>query len=172
MPTMFLGKSQVTLDPKRRFQFPSKLRELLDAVCAKQVVVVSDARGFLEIYPSTIWEKRAELIDALPQAAAQEKVDFYSNSEHAEIDSSGRLSLTATQCEEAGFNAGTLLLKSAGTHFELWNVEREAAQRAAKALQPQSAAYLAMPAAASVKDLMPRPSEGTSDSALDRTPQA
>lgn len=154
---MFLGKNSVTLDAKRRFQFPSKLRDALDVICAKQVYVVSDSRGFLEIYPSTIWHKRAALINALPQSAAQEKVDFYSNSEAAEIDATGRLSLTAPHCDEAALNAGALLLKSAGTHFELWNVEREAAQRAANAQRAPSAAYLAMPAAASVDDLLPAP---------------
>lgn len=154
---MLLGKTLVTIDPKNRFQFPIKHRDMLAAICAKQVVVVADPRGFLEIYPRLVWDKRAELIDALPQSAAQEKVDFYSNSEAAEIDASGRLSLTAAQCEEAGLQAGSALLKAAGTHFELWDTVREAAQRSARALQPQSAAYLAMPAAASVKDLISRP---------------
>lgn len=156
---MFLGKNSVTLDPKRRFQFPAKLREALQAMCGQKVYVVSNPQGFLQIYPSTVWEKRAALINQLPESAEQDKVDFYSNSDDAEIDGTGRLSLTVSQCNEAGLSAGALLLKSAGTHFELWNVEREAAQRTANAGRAQSAAYLAMPSAASLKDLQAPPPE-------------
>lgn len=151
---MFLGKNALTVDLKGRTQFPAKYRDDLALLCNKQVMIVAcEVKGCLEVYPLPVWEARLAIIDALPESAADEKTSFYSNSEAAEIDASGRLALTPMQRAAGDVQPGPALLKAAGTFFEIWNIEREAAYAAAQKLRAKSSAYESMPAAYSATQL-------------------
>jgi MraZ protein len=124
---MFRGATKVTLDEKGRVVIPTHQRERLKARGEGQVVVTTDHKDpCLLIYGLPDWEPIQSRIMAMnvlaPQARRLQRL-MVGHATDIQLDSSGRLLLSAELREYAGLERGAMLLGQ-GTHLELWDEAR------------------------------------------------
>ena len=133
---MFLtGTYQRSLDDKLRLALPKPLREALAE--HKQLLLTPGTDGSLALFPGTAFAAFAERLAQRSPTGQQVRAFsrmLYSQSQSVELDSQGRLRITADLAQWAGLENDIVLI-GVGDHVELWNKSRWEAYLAE--LQPQ-----------------------------------
>lgn len=121
---MFQGASQLTIDAKGRLSMPSRHRDVLAAQCEGRVTLTRHPDGCVLIYPRPTWEARREQIIRLPQSARPLQRVLLGSANDVDMDSAGRLLISPELRAVTAIERDVMLL-GMGTHFELWDAERQ-----------------------------------------------
>ena len=120
---MFQGASQLTLDGKGRVSMPARHRDSLAASCEGRLTLTRHPDGCVLVYPRPTWEQRRQQIAELPYAARALQRLLLGSAVDVELDSAGRILVSAELRDAAGLEREVMLL-GMGAHFELWDVAR------------------------------------------------
>ena len=120
---MFQGASQLTLDGKGRVSMPTRHRDSLAASCEGRLTLTRHPDGCVLVYPRPAWEQRRQQIAELPYAARALQRLLLGSAVDVELDSAGRILVSAELRDAAGLERDVMLL-GMGAHFELWDVAR------------------------------------------------
>lgn len=131
----FQGTSALALDAKGRLTVPSRHRDVLQALSAGQLTLTKHPEGCLLVFPRPVWEGFREKVAALPMQAAGWKRIFLGSAMDVEVDSASRVLISPELREAAGLVRDVHLV-GMGTHLELWDAARRAANEAAVLEQP------------------------------------
>jgi MraZ protein len=117
----FNGTFEHTLDAKNRLTLPAKFRtELRDGM-----FLVRGDDSCLTIFPTPVYE--AVIHEALSQfnpmsrRARDLRRFFYANADEAELDSAGRVTLSAKQLRHAGIEGREVVITGAGDSLDIWS---------------------------------------------------
>ncbi len=133
---LFTGKSELSIDAKQRLAIPAKIRTLLkQARVGEALYIIPGANGALWLWPERTFEDVAGR-DEPTLTPAAEQMDFdeltFPEADRLELDSAGRIRLPQELVEEAGLGARVVLL-GMRHHLEIWDPQRWATRRGAKA---------------------------------------
>ncbi|ARP83310.1 cell division/cell wall cluster transcriptional repressor MraZ [Bordetella genomosp. 9] len=117
---MFQGSSALTLDAKGRISIPTRHRDALVAQAEGRLTLTRHPDGCLLLYPRQEWEKKREVIAALPMSARALQRLLLGNAQDVELDGSGRILIAPELRNAAGMTREAMLL-GMGAHFELWD---------------------------------------------------
>ncbi len=120
---VFQGASQLTLDGKGRVSMPARHRDSLAASCEGRLTLTRHPDGCVLVYPRSTWEQRRQQIAELPYAARALQRLLLGSAVDVELDSAGRILVSAELRDAAGLERDVMLL-GMGAHFELWDVAR------------------------------------------------
>ena len=116
----FHGTFDHTLDAKNRLTVPSKLRTAF----AEGAFLVRSTEKCISLYPSSTYSALTEAalsgLNPLHPQARELRRYFHSNASQVELDSAGRVMLTARQLEHAGIGRDVVVI-GAGDCLELWD---------------------------------------------------
>ena len=116
----FHGTFDHTLDAKNRLTVPSKLRTAF----AEGAFLVRSAENCISLYPSTTYAALTEAalsgLNPLSAQARELRRYFHSNASQVELDSAGRVMLSARQLEHAAIERDVVVI-GAGECLELWD---------------------------------------------------
>ena len=126
---VFQGASALALDAKGRIAIPARHRDVLQALAQGQLTLTKHPDGCLLVFPRPAWEQFRERVAALPMAATAWKRIFLGNAMDASLDAASRLLISPELRAAAGLSKEVMLL-GMGSHFELWDAQRYAAQEA------------------------------------------
>ena len=102
---------------------PARHRDALSASCEGRVTLTRHPDGCVLVYPRPTWEVRRQQIAQLPYAARALQRLLLGSAVDIELDSAGRVLVTAELRSAAGLEREVMLL-GMGAHFELWDVAR------------------------------------------------
>jgi MraZ protein len=117
---VFQGSSALTLDAKGRISIPTRHRDALVAQAEGRLTLTRHPDGCLLLYPRQEWEKKREIIAALPMSARALQRLLLGNAQDVELDGSGRILIAPELRNAAGMTREVMLL-GMGAHFELWD---------------------------------------------------
>lgn len=121
---MLRGVHSLALDAKGRIAVPSRYRSTLEAAAENQLVLTIDTESkCLLVYPLPEWEVIQDKISALSsfnKAARRIQRLLIGYATDVELDSAGRLLISAPLREYAGLEKKVVLLGQ-GNKFELWS---------------------------------------------------
>lgn len=116
----FHGTFDHTLDSKNRLTVPSKLRTAF----AEGAFLVRSTEKCISLYPSATYSAQTEAalsgLNPLHPQARELRRYFHSNASQVELDSAGRVMLSARQLEHAGIGRDVVVI-GAGDCLELWD---------------------------------------------------
>jgi len=116
----FHGTFDHTLDAKNRLTVPSKLRTAF----AEGAFLVRSTERCISLYPSATYSSLTEAalsgLNPLHPQARELRRYFHSNASQVELDSAGRVMLSARQLEHAGIERDVVVI-GAGDCLELWD---------------------------------------------------
>ena len=116
----FHGTFDHTLDAKNRLTVPSKLRTAF----AEGAFLVRSAEKCISLYPSATYSALTEAalsgLNPLSAQARELRRYFHSNASQVELDSAGRVMLSARQLEHASIERDVVVI-GAGECLELWD---------------------------------------------------
>ena len=116
----FHGTFDHTLDSKNRLTVPSKLRTAF----AEGAFLVRSTERCISLYPSATYSALTEAalsgLNPLHPQARELRRYFHSNASQVELDSAGRVMLSARQLEHAGIDRDVVVI-GAGDCLELWD---------------------------------------------------
>ena len=116
----FHGTFDHTLDSKNRLTVPSKLRTAF----AEGAFLVRSTEKCISLYPSATYSSLTEAalsgLNPLHPQARELRRYFHSNASQVELDSAGRVMLSARQLEHAGIDRDVVVI-GAGDCLELWD---------------------------------------------------
>lgn len=118
---MFVGEFEHTVDGKGRIFVPVKFREQL----GNEIYVSCGFSGCVTVFTSDAWEKlSSQIMSALPAINGEvPKRSIFRRTQSAEVDSSGRILLTAKLREHAGIMKNAVIV-GMGDRIEIWSAER------------------------------------------------
>lgn len=108
---------------------PTRHRDSLRALCQGQLTMTKHPEGCLLVFPRPAWETFREKVMALPMSASGWRRVFLGNAVDVDFDSADRILISPELRTAAGLGRDILLM-GMGSHFELWDVARHAAQEA------------------------------------------
>lgn len=122
MQVDFRGQFWHNFDQKNRLFIPSKFREMLGDKFTICMPISGEKCVYL--YPTEQWY---ELVERIKQSATGSKLTtiqrlIYWNSDDAEQDKQGRITVKQNFCEFAGLDKEVFIM-GAGSRIELWNKE-------------------------------------------------
>jgi len=117
---VFQGSSALTLDAKGRMSIPTRYRDALLAEDEGRLTLTRHPDGCLLLYPRSVWEIKREQIAAMPMSARAFQRLLLGNAHDVEMDSAGRILVTAELRQAATLQREAMLL-GLGGHFEIWN---------------------------------------------------
>jgi MraZ protein len=123
---MFIGRYEVTLDPKGRVHLPAKVRDpLMKEFEPPLIVTIADR--CLALFPKAQWLDRYEALEREPRTPEQGDLlrAVTENAELVEIKN-GRILIPARLREYAGLEKDGVIIGRM-SKFELWSAERHAA---------------------------------------------
>jgi MraZ protein len=116
----FHGTFDHTLDSKNRLTVPSKLRTAF----AEGAFLVRSAENCVSLYPSATYSALTEAalsgLNPLSAQARELRRYFHSNASQVELDSAGRVMLSARHLEHGGIERDVVVI-GAGECLELWD---------------------------------------------------
>jgi MraZ protein len=116
----FHGTFDHTLDAKNRLTVPSKLRTAF----AEGAFLVRSTEKCISLYPSATYSAQTEAalsgLNPLHPNARELRRYFHSNASQVELDSAGRVMLSARQLQHAGIDRDVVVI-GAGDCLELWD---------------------------------------------------
>lgn len=124
---MFLGNQLINMDTKGRVAIPTRTRELLNEVCAGNIVLTAHTEDrCLLMYPKPQWDEILPKIEALPtfnKTARKAKLLMIGYASEFELDDSGRILIPPTLRDYAGLEKKVMLIGQ-GKNLELWGEEQ------------------------------------------------
>lgn len=127
---MFQGASAINLDAKGRMSIPAKHRDALALQCEGRLTLTRHPHGCLLLFPRPVWETHRDQIAAWPMSARAWQRIFLGNACDVEMDSAGRILISPELRAAVGLEKEVMML-GMGTHFEIWDATRLAADEAA-----------------------------------------
>jgi MraZ protein len=121
---LLTGTHPRTLDDKKRFTLPKKVREQLGD--ASELFVAQGLDKCLWIYDKRALESLAEKLDQTPATDAEARVFrrlFFAQMEAVDVDKVGRVLVPERLLSFAGLQHEVVLI-GVRDHLELWDVER------------------------------------------------
>jgi MraZ protein len=121
---LLTGTHPRTLDDKKRFALPRRVRELLGEPATLFVTPGPDQ--CLWLYTQDGLERLAEKLDQTPAANAEARVFrrlYFAQTEAVDLDRSGRVLLPERLVQFAGLRHEVVLI-GVRDHLELWDAER------------------------------------------------
>jgi MraZ protein len=131
----FQGTAALALDAKGRITVPARHREPLQALAQGQLTLTKNPGGYLMLFPRPVWEEFREKLLALPQDATRWRRVFLGSAMDVEIDSASRVLVSPELRAAVGLTRDVLMV-GMGSHLELWDAERHAAEDAVTAQMP------------------------------------
>lgn len=126
---MFQGASAINLDAKGRISIPAKHRDALSQQCEGRMTLTKHPHGCLLFFPRPVWEQHREQIAAWPMSARAWQRIFLGNACDVELDSAGRVLISPELRAAVGLEKEVMML-GMGTHFEIWDAAKLAADEA------------------------------------------
>jgi MraZ protein len=126
---VFQGASAINLDAKGRMSIPAKHRDALSQQCEGRMTLTKHPHGCLLFFPRPVWEQHREQIAAWPMSARAWQRIFLGNACDVELDSAGRILISPELRAAVGLEKEVMML-GMGTHFEIWDAARLAADEA------------------------------------------
>ncbi len=127
----FTGKSELSIDEKRRLAIPAKIRGGLDPKTQGEAFyAVRGPNEAIWLWPERTFERMAGAIDpSFAPAPELQKFDelTFPEAEKLDLDSAGRVRLPEEMVARAGLTSPVLLL-GMRDHLEIWDPERWAAR--------------------------------------------
>ncbi|GAB2191330.1 division/cell wall cluster transcriptional repressor MraZ [Sessilibacter sp. MAH2] len=124
---MFLGNQLINMDAKGRVAIPTRTRELLNDVCAGNIVLTAHTQDrCLLMYPKPQWDEILPKIEALPtfnKTARKAKLLMIGYASEFELDEGGRILIPPTLRDYAGLEKKVMLIGQ-GKNLELWGEEQ------------------------------------------------
>jgi MraZ protein len=121
---LLTGTFERSLDDKLRLALPKPLREAL--ATEDQLVLTPGTDGSLALFPGSAFTslaaKLAERSPTEPETRAFSRL-LYAQSQSVEVDSQGRIRLSAELARLASLESDIVLI-GVGDHVELWNKSR------------------------------------------------
>ena len=122
---MFRGASSINLDSKGRFRIPTRFRDVLVSRCAgRMVLTINNTRErCLWLYPIDEWdivEKKVAELPSFDSTSQELKRFLIGYATDCEIDSAGRVRISAPLREFAGLEKGIVLIGQRNK-FEIWD---------------------------------------------------
>ena len=102
---------------------PARHRDALASGCDGRLTITRHPDGCLLVYPRPTWETRRQQIAQLPYAARALQRLLLGSAVDIELDSAGRILVSAELRSAAGLDRDVMLLGMGG-HFELWDASR------------------------------------------------
>jgi MraZ protein len=102
---------------------PARHRDALASGCEGRLTITRHPDGCLLVYPRPTWETRRQQIAQLPYAARALQRLLLGSAVDIELDSAGRILVSAELRSAAGLDRDVMLLGMGG-HFELWDASR------------------------------------------------
>jgi len=116
---MFQGSSALSLDAKGRMSIPTRYRDALLSRDEGRLTLTRHPDDCLLLYPRSVWEGKREQIAAMPMSARAFQRLLLGSAHDVEMDSAGRILITAELRQAANLEREAMLL-GMGTHFEIW----------------------------------------------------
>jgi MraZ protein len=126
---VFQGASAINLDAKGRMSIPAKHRDALSQQCEGRMTLTKHPHGCLLFFPRPVWEQHREQIAAWPMSARAWQRIFLGNACDVELDSTGRVLISPELRAAVGLEKEVMML-GMGTHFEIWDAAKLAADEA------------------------------------------
>jgi MraZ protein len=123
--SMFLGKYDLTLDPKGRLSIPAKFREVLNGRSLTQLILTL-FDGCIVAYPLDEWHEVERKARALPTSRRDVRNFvrvFYANAADCPLDRQGRILIPEALRREAGLEKEVVAV-GVGNKIEIWGKER------------------------------------------------
>jgi MraZ protein len=117
---MFAGSNRLTIDEKGRLAVPARVRAQLAEDYGKQVAITLGPEC-IEIYPSTVFRRMAELIQKIPDRNKRLVMQrlFIGHAVESELDGQGRVLIPPMLRERLKLGS-EVVLAGLNDHFELW----------------------------------------------------
>lgn len=123
MVNMFIGQSYPSFESKKRLVLPAKYRNEL----GEEFYGLVDFDHCISLYPSSLYQKRAESIDSLDNFSSDNRLLkrlFFGNSCELKIDKVGRVLIPQTILYKAHIKLDKeVILVGVYDHLELWDLE-------------------------------------------------
>ena len=126
---MFQGASAINLDAKGRMSIPARHRDALSQQYDGRMTLTKHPHGCLLFFPRPVWEQHREQIAAWPMSARAWQRIFLGNACDVELDSAGRILISPELRAAVGLEKEVMML-GMGTHFEIWDAAKLAADEA------------------------------------------
>jgi len=108
---------------------PAKHRDALALQCEGRLTLTRHPHGCLLFFPRPVWETHRDQIAAWPMSARAWQRIFLGNACDVEMDSAGRVLISPELRAAVGLEKEVMVL-GMGTHFEIWDAARLAADEA------------------------------------------
>ena len=109
---------------------PAKHRDALALQCEGRLTLTRHPHGCLLFFPRPVWETHRDQIAAWPMSARAWQRIFLGNACDVEMDSAGRVLISPELRAAVGLEKEVMML-GMGTHFEIWDAAKLAADEAA-----------------------------------------
>lgn len=109
---------------------PAKHRDALAIQCEGRLTLTRHPQGCLLFFPRPVWESHRDQIAAWPMSARAWQRIFLGNACDVEMDSAGRILISPELRSAVGLEKEVMML-GMGSHFEIWDATRLAADEAA-----------------------------------------
>jgi len=130
MADSFIGRHNITLDDKGRFNVPSKVKTILEENYGPNLVICVKS-NYLLVFPRKEWDvitEKLKQIDVLDDNERERMRKVYALAAECEIKS-GKILIPANQREQVELAAKKdALLVGMGTSFEIWSHDKWAAK--------------------------------------------
>jgi MraZ protein len=126
---VFQGASAINLDAKGRISIPAKHRDALSQQCEGRMTLTKHPHPTQLFFPRPVWEQHREQIAAWPMSARAWQRIFLGNACDVELDSAGRVLISPELRAAVGLEKEVMML-GMGTHFEIWDAAKLAADEA------------------------------------------
>ena len=123
---MFRGHFKHTVDPKGRLSIPAKFREALTDGFGDKLVIVSNGRGALDVYPERNWKDLEERVSRLPRLDSFRRTfqyQYLSKGQDVTLDPQGRIQIPLDIRESESLTKDVTII-GMQEKFEIWNAER------------------------------------------------
>lgn len=129
---MFQGETAITIDDKGRLAIPTSYRDVVAQACGNRLVVTYNPfeSGSLYLYPSSVWERVRDQVNALPRTRSVSRnlqLKLVGAATFVEPDGSGRIGIPASHRNAVGIEKKAVLV-GMGDKFELWSEQAHLAQ--------------------------------------------
>jgi len=108
---------------------PARHRDVLSLQCEGRLTLTRHPHGCLLLFPRPVWESHREQIAAWPMSARAWQRIFLGNAQDVEMDGAGRI-LIAPELRGAVALTREVMMLGMGSHFEIWDAARLAADEA------------------------------------------
>jgi len=127
----YFGGPVLTLDNKGRLTVPAQWRDQISQQTGGKLVLTKDPANCLALFPPSVFAQLDAVLAKLPSEYDGWKRLYNGSLTQLEMDSASRILIPPELRRWAGFkDSGSVIFMGIGTHFELWDPDRNEAQEA------------------------------------------